>query len=352
MLARGRELVSEDDLVTRARLVLDEGWIAWRYGEDENMAEPARAGLELARQTDDVAVLSSALDAATAVAWGEGRYSDSVRSTHERIELLDGAQGGLQLGPERSDSLHMMIESLVATGEYRRAAEYATQARDLDLSVGAVYLERTRGLLPAFFLGNWDSAIEMAHELRDAWAAADRPTIAALAAALACAGAIYGYRGDEPAAADWFRFAESVAPSISGQKSGVLLLESEVDLHRGCLREAADRVAEVPSTNFWWRAVYAATRAEALVRAGDARAPEAIGMAEATIGDHRYASGVLMRARGLQDDDEGTLREALSLFKEIECPYQAARTGWLLGGAEREEAERGFAALGATLPSS
>ncbi len=44
MLARGRELVSEDDLVTRARLVLDEGWIAWRYGEDEKMAEPARAG--------------------------------------------------------------------------------------------------------------------------------------------------------------------------------------------------------------------------------------------------------------------------------------------------------------------
>jgi hypothetical protein len=75
-------------------------------------------------------------------------------------------------------------------------------------------------------------------------------------------------------------------------------------------------------------------------------------MAEATIGDHRYASGVLMRARGLQDGDEGALREALSLFKEIECPYQAARTGWLLGGAEREEAERGFADLGATLPGN
>src|SRR4051812_39241865 len=227
MLARGRELASEDDLVTMARLVLDEGWIAWRYGEDENMAEPARAGLELARQTDDVAVLSSALDAATAVAWSEGRYGDSVQSTHERIELLDGAHGGLQLGPERSDSLHMMIESLVATGEYRRAAEYATQARDLDLSVGAVYSAWARGLLPAFFLGNWDSTIEMAHELRDAWAAADRPTIAALSAALACAGAVYGYRGDEAAAADWFRFAESVAPSLSGQKSGVLLLESD-----------------------------------------------------------------------------------------------------------------------------
>jgi len=351
MLVRGRELVPDDDVVTRARLVLDEGWIAWRYGEDEKMAEPARAGLELARQTDDIAVLSSALDAATAVAWGEGRYSDAVQSTRERIELLDGAHGGLQLGPERSDSLHMMIESLVATGEYRKAEEYAGQARDLDLSVGAVYSAWARGLLPAFFLGNWDSATEMAHELREAWAAADRPTIAALAAALACAGAIYGYRGDEPAAADWFKFAESVAPSISGQVSGVLLLESEVDLHRGCLREAAERIAEVPGTNFWWRAVYAATRAEALVRAGDGRASDAIDEAEATIGDHRYARGVLLRARSLRDDSEEQLREALSLFRECECPYQAARTGWLMGGAERAEAERGFAALGATLPT-
>jgi len=351
MLARGRELVPDDDIVTRARLVLDEAWIAWRFGRDEEMAGPARAGLELARESEDVAVLSSALDAVTAVAWGEGRYRDAVQDTRERMELLSGAHGGLQLGPERSDSLHMMIESLVATGEFREAAAYAAQARDLDLSVGAVYSAWSRGLLPAFYLGDWDSAIEMAHQLREAWAAADRPTIGVMAAALACAGAIFGYRGDEAAAADWFRFAESVAPSTGGQVSGVLLLESDVDLHTGCLREAAQRMAEDPTTNFWWRAVYAATRAEALVRADDEGAPAAIAAAEATIGDQPYARGVLLRACGLQDDSEGSLREALSLFKEIECPYQAARTGWLLGGAERADAERGFAALGATLPS-
>jgi class 3 adenylate cyclase/tetratricopeptide (TPR) repeat protein len=352
MLARGQELVSEDDVVTRARLILDEAWIAWRYGEDEKMAEPTRAGLELARQTGDVAVLSSALDATTAVAWGEGRYRDAVENTQERIELLDGAQGGgLQLKPERSDALHMMIESLVATGEYRKAAEYAAQARDLDLSAGAVYSAWSRGLLPAFFLGNWDSAIEMAHELREAWTAADRPTIAALAAALACPGAIFGYRGDEVAATDWFMFAESVAPSISGQMSGVLMLEADVDLHAGRLPRAAERIAGVPATNFWWRAAYAATRAEALVRAGHSGASDAIAEAQATIGDHCYARGVLLRARGLQDDSEDSLREALALFREIECPYQAARTAWLLGGTERDEAERSFAALGATLPA-
>jgi hypothetical protein len=295
--------------------------------------------------------MSSALDASTAVAWSEGRYRDAVASTRERIQILSEAHGGLQLGPERSDSLHMMIESLVATGDYREAAEYAAQARDLDLSVGAVYSAWARGLLPAFFMGNWDSAIDMAHELRDAWAAADRPTIAALAAALACAGAIYGYRGDEAAAADWFRFAESVAPHLGGQVSGVILLESDVDLHRGCLRDAAARVAEIPEGNFWWQAVYAAVRAEALVRAGDDRAPEAIAEAKGTIGDHRYARGVLVRARGIRDQSEELLRDALSVFEEIECPYQAARTAWLLDGDDRQRAERSLEALGATLPT-
>jgi class 3 adenylate cyclase/tetratricopeptide (TPR) repeat protein len=352
MLVRGRDLVAEDDLVTRARLVLDEAWIAWRFGDDDDMAEPAREGLELARQVGDVAIMSSALDASTAVAWSEGRFRDAVAATRERIDILSEAHGGLQLGPERSDSLHMMIESLVATGDYREAAKYATQARDLDLSVGAVYSAWARGLLPAFFLGDWDSATDMAHELREAWAAADRPTIAALAAALACAGAVYGYRGDDAAAEDWFRFAESVAPHLGGQVSGVILLESDVDMHRGCLRDAAERLSRVPEGNFWWRAVYAATRAEALVRAGDERCGEAVTEAEETIGDHRYARGVLLRARGIREDSEEELREALSVFEEIECPYQAARTRWLLGGADRAEAERGFEALGATLPDS
>jgi hypothetical protein len=133
--------------------------------------------------------------------------------------------------------------------------------------------------------------------------------------------------------------------------SGVILLESDVDMHRGCLRDAAERVAKVPAGNFWWRAVYAATRAEALVRAGDDRAPEAIAEAEGTIGDHRYARGVLVRARGVRDDSEDLLREALSTFEEIECPYQAARTRWLLAGDDRERAERSFEALEATLPT-
>jgi hypothetical protein len=61
--------------------------------------------------------------------------------------------------------------------------------------------------------------------------------------------------------------------------------------------------------------------------------------------------GILLRAKGVFSDDESQLRESLELFKEIDCPYQAARSGWMLGGADRDEAKSRFESLGATLPS-
>jgi class 3 adenylate cyclase/tetratricopeptide (TPR) repeat protein len=361
LLRRGRALVPDDDTVTRARLLLDEAWIAWRFGRADQMAEPARAALELSRQTDDVPLLSSALDAVTALAWMESRYGDSIESVRERLELLAGTAVGGHLGVERSDALHMMVESLVAAGEYREAARYATQARELDLTVGTVYSGWGRGLLPAFFLGDWDNALHMAHAVREAWAAADRPPIHVLAEALACAGAILGYRGEESASGDWFRFTESVCPKPNGQVlrgapetavSGVRLLQADVDLHHGREAEAAERLAKPSTKDMWWRTPYAATRAEALVRAGDPRASEVVAEAEASIGDHAYGRGIVLRARGLADGDEGRLREALSVFTELECPYQAARTGWLLGGEDRAAAKRTFEGLGATLPAA
>jgi hypothetical protein len=84
--------------------------------------------------------------------------------------------------------------------------------------------------------------------------------------------------------------------------------------------------------------------------AGDPRAEDAIDEAEELVGDHRYAGGILLRTRGLRDRDDGAIREALSVFKDIECPYQTARTGWLLGGSDRVEAEGALDALGATVP--
>ena len=325
MLDRGRALVPDDDKVTRARLLLDEAWMSWRISCNEEMAGPAWAGLELARQTEDIPVLSSALDAVAALAWTEGKYGLAVEHARERLELLAGVRRRAHaIEVERSDALHMMIESLVATGDFRQASEYADQARELDLSRGGVFSGWARNMLPSFFLGEWDRTLEMARGFRDAWSAADHPPVYAMAAACGSGGAILGYRGNEAGAADWFAFSESIAPSTGGQLGGLHMMRADVDLHHGRVDEAAARLAAPAATTTWWRSPYAATRAEAMVRAGGDDAPGALTEAEALVGDHRYARGVLMRAQGLYQEDENRLRDAFSLFEQIECPYQAA----------------------------
>ena len=349
-MARARELVSEEDTATRARLLLDEAWIGWRYGREEEMAGPAHKGLELARQTDDVALLSSALDAVTADAWTAGHYREAAEDTRERLELLAGERGGYAIEAERSDALHMMTECLVAAGDFREAAAYASQARDLDLSRGGVYSAWSRGLLPAFFLGEWDQALHMARGFRDAWATADHPPVYAMAAAVGSAGAILGYRGNDDAE-DWFEFAASMAPAGGGQ-----LRWPDADAGRRrappwAPQEAIARMTEECSSSTWWRSAYAATRAEALVHASADEAGAALAEAEQVVGDHGYAGGVLLRASAQHQEDEALLRESLAVFERIDCRYQAARTGWLLGGDARSQAERAFASLGTRPPS-
>jgi hypothetical protein len=170
-----------------------------------------------------------------------------------------------------------------------------------------------------------------------------------MAAAIATVGAIYGYRGDEDKAAEWFTFATGIAPDIGGQLDGMQLLRADVDLHHGRVDAAAERL-QAKKVSFWWRALYLATRAEAFARAGLSGAEEAVGLAQETIGDHAAAGGILLRARGLLAQDESLLADSLAVFEGIGCPYQAARSGWLMDGDPRGQAEAAFAKLGAPLP--
>jgi hypothetical protein len=60
---------------------------------------------------------------------------------------------------------------------------------------------------------------------------------------------------------------------------------------------------------------------------------------------------MLLRAKGLHASDDSLIRESKELFEQIGCPFQAARSAWLLGGAEREQAKETFERLGATQPA-
>ena len=350
MLERAHRLSTGTDPSLEAQLVLNEAWMAWgQYREDE-MEVPAKEGLRLARETGEVGLISGALDAASASAWHQGRYGESLAMNRERLELLDSVPSTPALEVERSDAMHMVVEGLLQVGDYRGASRLALEARESDLSRGLVFLAWERELLPAFYLGEWDRVIEMGIGFREGWSAAERPPLAAMAGPIAAVAAVYGYRGDQDSAATWFAFAEQIAPDIRGQLHGIALLRADIELHHGRPDEAIARV-QSPDSTFWWRSLYLATRAEAFAAARHPDAEEAVALAEPRIGDHRAAHGVLLRARGILAGDEALLRESLDVFEEVECPYQAARSGWLLGGEERERAGERFAALGTGPPA-
>jgi hypothetical protein len=365
MLERARRLVPTDDLATRAQLLLDDVWIEWggipadgaSTGTGLNtQLEFARRGdqlaneaLELARKTDDIRLLSSALDAVGAIAWSVHRYERAYEVARERVELIRNAPASPALEIERNDARHMTIESSLQIGRFLEAAELAAEARDADLSHGVAYSGWARGLYPTFFLGRWEETLEMAIRFRDAWLAEERPPIAAMASALATAGAIHGYRGNEQASADWFGVAQGMAQE-GGQRGGVRLLRADVDIHRGRPDCATEHLLD-PAGGFWWHTVYLATRAECFVLTGRSDAEATLAEIEPNTGEQPYARAITLRARGQLEDDPAPIEAARALFAELGCPYQEARTGWLLGGEHREAAARTFERLGTPPPA-
>jgi class 3 adenylate cyclase/tetratricopeptide (TPR) repeat protein len=347
LLERGHQLVPEGDTETKARLRLDDAWMAWTTDRREEMAAAAEEGLVLARRSDDRQLLQNALDAATASDWMQGRQRSSLEHTRERLELLEAAPRSHALDVEISDALHMMVLCLIQVGEFEEAVRIARRGAEVDMSRGVEFASYQRELLPCFFTGEWDHALELANQSRRAWDESGRPPLGAFATPAASIAAILGFRGEDAASAEWLDHATRLAETE--HETGVLAFATEIELHRGNFDEAA-AVAREPNFSSQWTASFAAARAEAFVRSGR-DSVDAISWAEAWVGEDQYANGVLLRAKALFAGDEARLREAMELFEQLGCPYQAARTGWLLGGEPRERAKKTLERLGATPPA-
>jgi hypothetical protein len=347
---RAERLVPADDFATRAQLMLNHVWIAWRFNRPDEIGDSAHRALELARNTDDARLQSMALDAVAAAEWLERRYDVALAYSEERVELLRTAPHTPAMEVERNDSIHMMVESLLQTGAYERAARWARRSREQDLTHGLAYSAWSRGILPSFFLGRWDESLEMAHKFREAWLAEERPPLAAMAAAIAAAGAIYGYRGDESTAAEWFELAEVMKGGKGGHRGGIRYLRADVAMHHGHIELALDHV-DGREAGFWWHTVYQATRAEAMVLAGHPEASATLDEIERELDQQPHARAVALRARGLHLQDEALIERSRALFAEIACPYQEARCAWLLGGEPRARSIGVFERLGTPPPA-
>jgi class 3 adenylate cyclase/tetratricopeptide (TPR) repeat protein len=351
MMRRGEALIDDADLVTRGRLVLDRAFIAWSFGPVEEMDGPLDEALEIARAAGDPGLISAALDAAAGRAWGKGRFRDSVQASHERLELLENEETSPELDREVADALHMMIATLLQTGDFRASAEWAQRAREADLAKGIVDTGWARELMPAYYLGEWDRVLEMAELVRAEWSARVLAR-AAFAPDMATPGAILGCRGDDAGAEEWFALAGALLPDGAerGAREGVAMLRAEIHLHHGRHVEAA-RATERPARKWsWWRATYLAIRAESQLLAGKRDAGAALAAAEEIAGDNAYALATLRRVGAIAADDPDELAAARDAFAAIGCVYQVARTGWLLGGEARGEAATTFERLRVPAP--
>jgi predicted Zn-dependent protease len=153
--------------------------------------------------------------------------------------------------------------------------------------------------------------------------------------ALCCAAAVCGYRGDQAAAAEWWAQAEAVTSARHGKDFFIKMMRADVLLHHGRRQEAAELLAEPPSSLVSpWRGWYGAVRAEAL-------GPAAFADAEAVAEGGIYSAAVLARA-------QGRLEEALALFNECGATYQAARTALRMSRAESMQALARYAEWGLT----
>jgi class 3 adenylate cyclase len=349
LLARAESLAPDPTRELRIQLNLNRVWIAWSNGRHEGMAEPAAEALELARRTGDILLLSSALDTASAASWAEGRFAESTAMNRERIELLAKEPPSPLVEFDRGDAINMLSKSLLREGRVREALQWDERNAQETLAT-APHIAAARVIEPMYLLGEWDRAIASGNAMRESWYAEGRPPFAPFAPDFGAVAAIYGLRGDDAPYRDWYSLAVEVAEQ-SQQRPGVLMLAAEVALHLGDVERAVELIDE-PSPGFWWREPILARRAEVFVVAGRADARDALELFDARPVEDPISNAIALRARALMSGDDAPLREALEIFERTECAYEAARTGWMLGGEEREAARKAFARLGVVIPPS
>jgi class 3 adenylate cyclase len=348
LVARAERLVPDPEPALRIQLNLNRVWISWSNGRHDEMVEPADEALELARRTGNVLLLSSALDAASAARWGEGRYREAAAMNRERIDLLAEEPPSRLVEVERGDAMNMLSKALIRSGDLREALSW-DERNARETLASAPHIAAARVIESMYLLGDWDRAIASGIAMRESWYAEGRPPFAPFSPDFAAVAAIHGLRGNEAAYRDWYALASDVAGSTY-QRPGVRMLAAEVALHLGELDRAVELIDD-RAPGFWWRDPVLARRAEvfAILRRDDAR--EALELAAERATDDRFAAALRLRAEAILGGDETRMRDALAILDEIECVFEAARTRWQLGGAERDSAAEVFSKLGALEPA-
>jgi predicted ATPase/DNA-binding CsgD family transcriptional regulator len=341
LLERARALLPDDDPQVATEFAVAE---SWGTPEPSPIGDPvlsARA-VAMARATNDLVMLSNALDALGAAAIFEGHLREAYSSTTERVEMLSRFdRHDPRTGGEIIDILHMGMEHAIAIGDLPEARRVGLLARTDSVGRTVSMLTTSRVLIPLALMGEFDEALLEADAMRDAWERAGSPAASWMAPAALAAAMVCGLRGEDDAWTKWreFAFTLSTRPTFAGF---LPFSDGRVALHQGRIDDAVAALAEMDRINDFYDAYALAVRCEVAVVAGDPGAETLIEQWATVARENSWAAACLDRARGRLHGDRDALGHALAGFDEIGARFEWAITALLVGG---EPADAGRAVL-------
>lgn len=312
----------------------------------EDLASRALASGEL--------VQASVLLVEIVVRYSEDQYLvQALEACRRRLEIFDSVTMGPSLGFELRDALHDAAEIATAAGQLTEAIELAERHARLPFFRDEPEHALFEGIAPNALAGNWNDAISAGHVLLAGWDQAGRPAAPGRGIAPAALAMVHGLRGDTDQQSAWLEAHRQILGSNPNyQATGYgEVFDAIVELHHHRSEAAALRLADYRPSQIlggWYWQWHAALAAEAAVLAGHFDADARIAYATAITEHNPIAVALTRRARTLRGDTEWELADIAADLDSLGCPYQAARTLLLGGGATAEHGAARLKSLGAT----
>jgi hypothetical protein len=367
LIARFQGMFDDPPPPDRAHRLLED---ASKYGAHSPIAEFTLAATEAAidpsRDLDELEdfvsralgsgelVLASVLLEAIAVRYYDDQNpAQALDACRRRLNLFDSVISGPSLGFELRDALHTATVIATAAGHLTEAIELAERLARLPFLRDEPDLALEEGIAPNALAGNWNDAIKAGHAFFAGWEQAGRPVAFGRGLAPAALAMVHGLRGDTDQRTAWLETLRQIRGSnLTDQATGYgEVFDAIVELHHDRSEVAALRLADarpVHPFGAWYWQWHAALAAEAAVLAGHSDADAKIGFATAATEHNPIASALTRRARTLRGDTTWKLLDIAADLDSLGCPYQAARTLLLVGGATAERGAARLKSLGAT----
>jgi DNA-binding CsgD family transcriptional regulator len=354
-LSRARQALADDpDCAEYGALLLREAEAAHGGGDLERAAELGGAVVALGRRLRSPDVEAEALQTVGRVLIDQGRATDGMAHLDEA--MLFAVEG--RLGPYATGKVYCsLISACESLGDPRRAAEWTeatsrwSQRHPFAVFPGLCRVHRASALQ---WRGAWVDAEREATRACEELTEINLPNVAAGFVEI---GEIRRRLGDLEGADAAFAKAEELC---GAPQAGLALLR----LAQGRTAVAAaiiQRALEAESWNRLARARLLAASAQITIAAGDTDAAStAVAELEAIAAD--YESPILLasaatsrgRVQVARADAAAcaTLRTALSLWQELDVPYEVATARMLLGLACRDASDNDGAAAAFTAAES